>query len=230
MLVATLSRMKETFMDNVLAGSVIEHDALMMNNVLLIGIADQTVVDNSFVKNCIYLAQHGADKVAKSERQPGPWFDHYAGMFWSMDWTLAEPVEYIKPQFSGSLKQAWLNVARPYLSSAQIAQVEAVLGKLESDGKLLTKMAGLSGKIVSFNIVPVSYKLNGNLEIVVSHVRFIKSGITTPFLFWTIDQSLSQLDIRIRRLEIKRRDMDAIRQRVEQATQALALEFSEYEL
>jgi hypothetical protein len=222
--------MKETYMDNVLAKSVIEHDALMMNNVLLTGIAGQTIADNSFVKNCIYLAQHGADKVAKSETQPGPWFDHYAGMFWSMDWTLAEPVEYIKPQFSGSLKQAWLKVARPYLTSAQIAQVGAVLGKLESDTRLLAKIAGLSGKIVGFNIVPVSYKPNGDLEMVVSHVRLIKLGITTPYLFWTIDQSLSQLDIRIRRLEIKRRDMDAIRQRVEEATRALALEFSEYEL
>ncbi len=230
MLAATLSRMKETYMDYVLAKGVIEHDALMMNNVLLTGIAGQTIADNSFVKNCIYLAQRGADKVAKSETQPGPWFDRYAGMFWSMDWTLAEPVEYIEPQFSGSLKQAWLNVARPYLSSAQIDQVGAVLGKLESDAKLLAKMTGLSGKIVGFNIVPVSYKPNGDLEMVVSHVRLIKLGITTPYLFWTIDQSLSQLDIRIRRLEIKRRDMDAIRQSVEEATRALALEFSEYEL
>ncbi|VVQ31562.1 hypothetical protein PS943_02408 [Pseudomonas fluorescens] len=230
MLVATLSRMKETYMDNVLAESVIEHDALMMNNVLLTGIAGQTIADNDFVKNCLYLALHGANKVARSETQPGPWFDHCAGMFWSMDWTLAEPVEYIKPQFSGSLKQAWLNVARPYLSSAQVDQVGAVLGKLERDGKLLAKMAGLSGKIVGFNIVPVSYKPNGDLEMVVSHVRLIKLGITAPYLFWTIDQSLSQLDIRIRRLEIKRRDMDAIRQSVEDATRALALELSEYEL
>ncbi|MHC8346151.1 hypothetical protein [Pseudomonas sp. RT6P73] len=217
-------------MDNGLAKGVIEPNALMMNNVLLIGMAGQTAADNDFVKNCIFLAQHGADKVAKSETQPGPWFDHYTGMFWSMDWTLDEPVEYIKPQFSGSLKEAWLKVARPYLASAQIAQIEAVLGKLESDAKLLAKFAGLSGKIIGFNIVPVSYKPNGDLEMVVSHVRFIKLGIATPYLFWTIDQSMSQLDIRIRRLEIKRRNLDAIRQRVEEATQALALEFSEYEL
>ena len=217
-------------MDNVIAKSVVEHDTLMMNNVLLTGIAGQTVADNSFVKNCIYLAQNGADKVAKSEMQPGPWFDHYTNMFWSMDWKLAEPVEYIKPQFSGSLKQAWLNVARPYLTSAQIAQVGTVLAKLERDAGLLAKIAGTSGKIGGFNIVPVSYKHNGDLEMVVSHVRLIKLGITTPYLFWTIDQSLSQLDIRIRRLEIKRRDMDAIRQRVEEATRALALEFSEFEL
>lgn len=230
MLVATLSRMKEAYMDNVIAKSVIEHDALVMRNVLLTGIAGQTIADNNFVKNCIYLAQHGADKVAKSETQPGPWFDHYTNMFWSMDWKLAEPVEYIKPQFSGSLKQAWLNVARPYLTSAQIAQVGTVLAKLERDAGLLAKIAGTSGKIGGFNIVPVSYKPNGDLEMVVSHVRLIKLGITTPYLFWTIDQSLSQLDIRIRRLEIKRRDMDAIRQRVEEATRALALEFSEFEL
>ncbi|WLG85495.1 hypothetical protein PSH97_02885 [Pseudomonas cucumis] len=217
-------------MDNVLAEGVIEHDALMINNVLLTGTAGQAVADNGFVKNCIFLAQHGADKVARSETQPGPWFDHYAGMFWSMDWTLAEPVEYIKPQFSGSLKQAWLKVARPYLTSAQIAQIESVLGKLENDAELLAKIAGLSGKVFGFNIVPVSYKPNGDLEMVVSHIRLIKLGITTPYLFWTIDQSRSQLDIRIRRLEIKRRDMDAIRQRVEEATRALALKFSEYEL
>lgn len=217
-------------MDNGLAKGVIERDALMINNVLLTGVAGQTIADNDFVKNCIFLAQHGADKVAKSETQPGPWFDHYAGMFWSMDWKLAEPVEYIKPQFSGSLKQAWLNVARPYLTSAQIAQVEAVLGKLESDAKLLTKFAGLSGKIFGFNIVPVSYKPNGDLEMVVSHVRLIKSGNSTPYLFWTIDQSLSQLDIRIRRLEIKRRDMDAIRQNVEEHVVALALKSIEYAL
>ncbi|MFJ7109018.1 hypothetical protein ACIQU2_15700 [Pseudomonas sp. NPDC098740] len=217
-------------MDNGLAKGVIERDALMINNVLLTGVAGQTIADNDFVKNCIFLAQHGADKVAKSETQPGPWFDHYAGMFWSMDWKLAEPVEYIKPQFSGSLKQAWLNVARPYLTSAQIAQVEAVLGKLERDAKLLTKFAGLSGKIFGFNIVPVSYKPNGDLEMVVSHVRLIKSGISTPYLFWTIDQSLSQLDIRIRRLEIKRRDMDAIRQNVEEDVVALALKSIEYAL
>lgn len=230
MLVATLSRMKEAYMDNVIAKSVVEHDALVMRNVLLTGIAGQTIADNNFVKNCIYLAQHGADKVAKSETQPGPWFDQYTNMFWSMDWKLAEPVEYIKPQFSGSLKQAWLNVARPYLTSAQIAQVGTVLAKLERDAGLLAKIAGTSGKIGGFNIVPVSYKHNGDLEMVVSHVRLIKLGITTPYLFWTIDQSLSQLDIRIRRLEIKRRDMDAIRQRVEEATRALALEFSEFEL
>ncbi|MHC8392587.1 hypothetical protein ACYZT8_02795 [Pseudomonas sp. LB3P93] len=217
-------------MDEGLAKGVTEHGALMMSNVLLVGMAGQTAADNDFVKNCIFLAQHGADKVAKSETQPGPWFDHYTGMFWSMDWTLDEPVEYIKPQFSGSLKEAWLKVAQPYLASAQIAQVEAVLGKLESDARLLTKMAGLSGKLFGFNIVPVSFKPNGDLEMVVSHVRMIKSGIATPYLFWTINQSMSQLDIRIRRLEIKRRNMDAIRQSVEEATRDLALEFSEYEL
>ncbi|WP_219093770.1 hypothetical protein [Pseudomonas sp. UMAB-40] len=217
-------------MDNGLTKIGIAHDALMTNNVLLVGMAGQTAADKNFVKNCIFLAQNGADKVAKSDTQPGPWFDHYAGMFWSMDWTLAEPVEYVEPQFSGSLKQAWLKVARPWLASAQIAQIEAVLGRLESDATLLTKMAGLSGKIFGFNIIPFSYKANGDLEMVVTHVRLIKLGITTPYLFWTIDQSLSQLDIRIRPMEIKRREMDAVRQSVEDATRALALKFSEYEL
>lgn len=217
-------------MDNDVVESVIERDALMTNNILLTGIAGQAVADINFVKNCIFLAQHGADGFAKSDTQPGPWFDYYSGKFWSMGWQLADPVEFIKPQFSGSLKEAWFKAARPYLASGQIAHVQAGLEKLESDAGLLTKIAGVSGKIFGFNIVPISYKSNGDLEMVVSHVRMIKLGITTPYLFWTIDQSLSQLDIRIRRLEIKRRDVDAFRKNVEEEVVARALKFSEYEL
>jgi hypothetical protein len=74
----------------------------------------------------------------------------------------------------------------------------------------------------------MGYNRNGDLEVVVSHIRLIKLTMSTTYLFWRVRQHTSQLEIRARRLVIKRRVAEARKKSVEDAVRSLP--FTEYEL
>jgi len=208
-----------------------QSDAVAVNNMLFTGLEGRAEADNRFVKNCIYLAQIKADKLYNSSTQPAQWFDHFAGILWSFGWNLEEqPVELVQKQFSGSVQEAWRRLAAPLLSRAQLAQVEAGLAALEKDAVLLKKFTPLSGKTFASHILPVSQNDRGELIVVLSHIRFIKSVLNTNYLFWQIHQPMSQLDIRARKLVIKRRALDANREIVDQAISDSVADFEEFEL
>lgn len=205
--------------------------AIAVNNMLFTGIENQTTADNNFVKNCALLAQIKADERYNSSTQPGEWFDHFAGILWSFGWSLEEqPVVLVQREFSGSVQQVWRKLAAPLLTRSQLAQVEAGLAALENDAAILKNFTALSGKTFNSHILPISYNASGELVVVLSHIRFIKMVLNTTFLFWQIDQPMSQLDIRARKLVIKRRTMEAHRAGVEQALRQIPFTLEEYEL
>jgi hypothetical protein len=140
------------------------------------------------------------------------------------------PVILVQPQFSGSVQQAWLRLAAPLLARSQLAQVEIALSALEQDTAALKKYSALSGKTFSSHILPVTYNAQGELVVVLSHIRFIKLVLNTNYLFWQVHQPMSQLDIRARKLVIKRRAMDANRASVERTIREIPFKFEEYEL
>lgn len=221
--------MEVSFMD------AIKHSANVVGDVLLAGVEGLSKGDHGFVMNCINLASRGADSLYNSDTQPGQWIDYFTDIFWKYGWRpdnyYDKPiVEYVHPQFSGSVKQAWLKVASPVLDQKKVLQVENGLAKFESDASLLQRTVGASGKIFDLKISPVSYCENGDLELLNTHVRFIKSSLSTNYLFWRVSQKLTQLDIRARRVVISRRVMDARRNEVEKAVKALAVNLIDYEL
>lgn len=205
--------------------------AVVMNNVLFTGIEDQPADDRHFFMNCTYIALDKANKAYDSNKKPGPWFDHFVGTLWSLGWTFeGDSLELVEPDFSGSVQQAWRASAGRLLTRAQLSQVDDSLVRLEKDVVLLNKFIGLNGKTFNSHIVPVSYNRQGELEMVVSHFRFIKSVLTTNFLFWQIHQPLSQLDVRARKLTITRREMNANREIAARAVGELALQIETYEI
>jgi hypothetical protein len=208
-----------------------QNNAVAVNNMLFIGLEGRAEADNRFVRNCIYLAQMKADRLYNSSTQPAQWFDHFAGIFWSTGWSVEEkPVVLVQKQFSGSVQEAWRRLTAPLLARIQLEQVEAGLAALEKDVALLQKFTALSGKTFTSHIVPVSQNASGELVVVLSHIRFIKMVLSTNYLFWQIHQPMSQLDIRARRLVIKRRAIDENREAVDQAIRESVGDLEEVEL
>ncbi|RON81838.1 hypothetical protein [Pseudomonas fluorescens] len=208
-----------------------QNNAVAVNNMLFIGLEGRAEADNRFVRNCIYLAQMKADRLYNSSTQPAQWFDHFAGIFWSTGWSVEEkPVVLVQKDFSGSVQEAWRRLTAPLLARIQLEQVEAGLAALEKDVALLQKFTALSGKTFTSHIVPVSQNASGELVVVLSHIRFIKMVLSTNYLFWQIHQPMSQLDIRARRLVIKRRAIDENREAVDQAIRESVGDLEEVEL
>ncbi|MBT9265870.1 hypothetical protein KKQ10_13360 [Pseudomonas sp. MG-9] len=218
-------------MDTSVSTRLTQHDAVAVNNMLFTGLAGRAEADNAFVKNCICLAQLKADSAFDSNTRPAEWFDYFAGILWSFGWSLDEPPRVlVQPDFSGSVQEAWRRLAAPLLTRTQLTQVEAGLRALESDAVLLQQFSGLGGKTFKSHILPVSQDASGDWVVVLSHIRFIKLVLNTNYLFWQVHQPMSQLDIRARKILIRRRAMDANRAGVEQAIREVAFKFEEYEL
>lgn len=208
-----------------------QNNAVAVNNILFTGLEGRAEADNRFVRNCIYLAQIAADSRCDSSLQPAEWFDFFAGTLWSCGWSLEEkPVVLVQKEFSGSVQEAWRRLTAPLLARGQLEQVEAGLAALEKDVALLQKFTALNGKTFTSHIVPVSQSASGELVVVLSHIRFIKMVLSTNYLFWQIHQPMSQLDIRARRLVIKRRAIDENREAVDQAIRESVGDLEEVEL
>ncbi len=207
------------------------HHATLVSDILLTSIQRQPKEDYDFALSCTYLAKKQADSIYNSATQPGRWIDYYADVLWSHGWNRDQPpVEYVQTQFSGSVKQAWLKAASSLLTREQVAGAETGLTKLEQRIDLLEKTKGISAKAFDLKIVPVSYTADGDMELLITHVRFIKSSMNTHYLFWEISQAMTQLDIRARRVVISRRVMDARRTSVEKALKSTSFNFEDYEL
>jgi hypothetical protein len=206
-----------------------DSDAVVLNNVIVTGRQDQTLANRQFVNSCIYLASYEADKRHDSDRQPGEWFDRFVGTFWSAGWTLEdEPVDIVTPQFSGSVQRAWKESAGRLLTHSQTLQVDAAMASVEKDALLLNKFVSLEGRIYKSHVVPMRSDSLGGLEIVVNQIRLFKSVFSPTYLFWHVHQPTSQLDLRARKLVIKRRDIDASQAVVEKAIRAIPYKLEEY--
>ncbi|EZP28514.1 hypothetical protein [Pseudomonas sp. RIT288] len=207
------------------------NNAVAVNNMLFTGLQGRTEADNRFVRNCIYLAQIAADSRCDSSLQPAEWFDYFAGGLWSCGWNPEEkPVVLVQKEFSGSVREAWRRLTAPLLARVQLEQVEAGLAALEKDVALLQRFTALSGKTFTSHIVPVSQNASGELVVVISHIRFFKLVLSTNYLFWQVHQPMSQLDIRARRLVIKRSAIDENREVVDQAIRESVVDLEEVEL
>ncbi|WP_256574510.1 MULTISPECIES: hypothetical protein [unclassified Pseudomonas] len=206
-----------------------KYQATLFGNILLTGIEGLGAEDYQFALSCNLLALEQADKIYNSETRPGRWIDYYADVLWSHGWNRDQPgFEYVKPNFSGSVQQAWSNLANGILPAEQVAGVEAGLASLEKQVDLLQKIKGVSDKVFDLKIVPVSYNADGEMEMVITHVRFIKSSLNSQYLFWNISQSMTQLDIRARRVVISPRVIEARRPSVEAALRKQSTKIEQY--
>lgn len=206
-----------------------DSDAVVLNDVIVTGRESQTLTNRQFVNSCIYLAIYEADKRYNSDRQPSEWFDRFVGTFWSTGWGLEdEPVDIVMPQFSGSVQRIWKESAGRLLTHSQTVQVDAAMASIEKDALLLKKFVSLEGRIYKSQIVPMRSNSLGGLEIVLSQIRLLKSVFSPTFLFWQIHQPMSQLDLRARKLVIKRRDIEASQAVVEKAIREIPYKLEEY--
>lgn len=209
----------------------IKHNATLVGDILLTGSRGQSHEDYQFALNCTYLAQLQADLTYNSATQPGRWTDYFTDVLWSHGWNRDyQPIEHVQTQFKGSVRQVWSQLASTLLSAEQLTGVDRGLAALEGDVELLKKIKGLSGKAFDFKIMPISYNTNGDLELVVSNTRFIKSSLNTGYFFWNISQVMTQLDVLARKVVISRRVMDARRASVAKAVEGLKFNFEDYPL
>lgn len=203
--------------------------AKVVNNAVICSAPGPSKEERDFVKSCLLLAQREASQNYSEEAQIGRWFDYFADMMWKHGWSLdSDAVELVKPSYSGNIQSMWSAAVSELASGPQIAEVERVIALVEQDARLFSAFAEPSGKMVRFALVPMGYNSNGDLEVVISHVRIIKSTLSTTYLFWRVHQHTSQLDIRGRRLVIKRRVADARRKSVEDAV--LSIPFTEFDV
>lgn len=209
----------------------VKHNATLVGDILLTGVQGQSREDYQFALNCTYLAQRQADITYNSATQPGRWTDFYTDVLWSHGWNRDHPpIEQVQTRFDGSVRQVWLKLASPLLSRDQVEGVDRGLAALERDVELSMKVRGVSGKFFDFKIMPISYNANGDMELLVSNIRFIKSSMNTGYLFWEMSQVMSQLDVLARKVVITRRVMDARRSSVEKALEGIKFNFENYEL
>lgn len=207
------------------------HHATLVGDILLTGVGGQSKEDYDFALNCTYIAKKEADKQYNSNTQPGPWIDYFADLLYSYFWKKDEmDIEYVQPNFSGTVGEVWMKLARPWLSPEQVSGVNSGLSSLEAEVDLLKTIRGLSGKAFDFKLIPVSYNANGDMELVITNVRFIKSTLTTSYLFWKVHQPMSQLDIRARRVSMSRRVIEVRRPLVEKAIKEMSFDFAHYEI
>ncbi|RON41477.1 hypothetical protein BK666_24435 [Pseudomonas frederiksbergensis] len=203
--------------------------AKVVNTAVICSAPGPTKEEREFVKNCLLLAQREADQTYSEEKQIGRWFDYFADMMWKHGWSLdSDAVELVKPSYSGNIQNMWSEAVSDLASGPQIEEVERVIALVEQDARLFSAFAEPSGKMVRFELVPMGYNSKGDLEVVISHVRIIKSTMSTTYLFWRVHQHTSQLDIRGRRLVIKRRVADARRKSVEDAVRGIT--FTEFDV
>jgi hypothetical protein len=206
----------------------IKHNATLVGDILLTGSQGQSHEDYQFALNCAYLAKRQADTTYNSAIQPGRWTDYFTDVLWSHGWNRDhQPIEHVQTQFNGSVRQVWSQLASPLLSREQVTGVDQGLAALERDVELLKKIKGTSGKPFDFKIIPLSYNANGDLELVISNIRFIKSSLNTSYFFWDVSQSMTQLDVVARKVVISRRVMDARRLSVRKALEGLKFSFDD---
>lgn len=215
---------------NMKTGALTRH-ATLVGDILLTGVEGQSKEDYEFALNCTYIAKKEADKQYNSATQPGPWIDYFADLLYSYFWKKDEmDIEYVQPSFSGSVGDMWMKLARPWLSAEQVKEVNSGLASLEARVDLLESVKGLSGKLFDFKLIPVSYNASGDLELVITNFRFIKSTLTTSFLFWNVHQSMNQLDIRARRVSMSRRTIEVRRPLVAKAIKEMSFDFDHHEI
>ncbi|MGP6423238.1 hypothetical protein [Pseudomonas pharyngis] len=209
----------------------IKHNATLVGDILLTGSRGQTHEDYQFALNCTYLAQRQADMTYNSATQPGRWTDYFTDVLWSHGWSRNyQPIEHVQTQFRGSVREVWSRLASPLLSAEQVAGVDRGLVALEGDVELLKKVKGLSGKVFDFKIMPINYNANGDMELIVTNTRFIKSSLNTGYFFWNVSQVMTQLDVLARKVVISRRVLDARRASVIKALEGIKFNFEDYPL
>ncbi len=209
----------------------IKHKATLVGDIFLTESQGQSHEDYQFVLNCIGLARHCADIQYNSESEPGRWIDYFTDILWKYGWNRDHPpIEHVRKKFSGSVRQVWTQLASPLLSRDQVDGVYHGLEALERDAELLSKVKGVNSRLFDFNIMPISCNANGDMELLITNIQFIKSNTKTRYIFWDISQDMTQLFVLARKAVISRKVMDARRLEVQKALAGVKFDFADIEL
>jgi hypothetical protein len=198
----------------------LQSDASVLHNSLLGFSGSLSRQDKQFIKNSVRYAKARANKRYNSVKQAADWFEYYSGVLWSIGWGLDQPlVEVIDKEFSGSVKEAYLDVMSKKVGRNKTATLANALTMLGNDDVLQDSFAARVRESAELEILPADLNLDGTLGIFLSHVRLLKLDWSTGF--WSVGHSMAQLDIRVREFTIRQRDIENNRQALQDALDEL---------
>jgi hypothetical protein len=196
----------------------------VMGNNLVSFFGNLSREDKRFVKDSMRWAEHRADQLHSRDREPAQWFDFYSGVLWSVGWGLEhEPVIIAEKNYSGDVFEVWEKSMSMLLSRNKRAAMKNTFLLLEHNPLSIDELKNSSLKYSDFRFVPVDCNRYGELEIVISNVRFLSHEWSSNYLFWKIRHTGSQLDIRCRRFVIKPQEINKYREQLSAAVFGMRL-------
>ncbi|GLH41771.1 hypothetical protein GRW89_20300 [Pseudomonas moraviensis] len=178
--------------------------ATVMGNNLLSFFSGLTPEDKRFVKDSMRWAEYRADLRHNRNSEPAAWFEYYSGVLWSVGWSLEQaPVIHVDKNFTGNALDVWARSLSQQLSREKVGLMKEAFHMLETHSDAIDVFRGSAREWSDFRFSPAQYNFNRELEIVVSNVRLLDAKWSSTYLFWTIQHTGSELDIRSRRFLIR---------------------------
>lgn len=201
-----------------------ESSSTVLGSNLLAFLSGLTKQDKQYIKDSMRWAEYRADLRHSRSREPGPWFEFYSGVLWSVGWGLEhEPVIIVEKDFSGDLLESWSKSLSTQLSRAKLRQMTETFQLLEHNTAGLDLFADSARQWGDFRFSPAQYNRYNELEIVISNVRLLNANWVSTYLFWDVEHSRSQLDIQCRRFVITPRQMDKCRAELSAAVKEMRM-------
>jgi Tfp pilus assembly protein PilW len=90
--------------------------------------------------------------------------------------------------------------------------IKETFGSLQQDRTALDLLTSSARQAGDFRFLPAEYNRSSELEMLLTNVRLLNSNWSSSFLFWDVQHPKAQLDIRVRRFAINRREMNRYRE------------------
>lgn len=190
-----------------------ENSATVLDNTLLAFFPGLSREDKQYIKNSLRWAQSRADLLYDSRLNPAQWFEYYSGTLWSTGWSLEhEPVIVIDNNYTGNLVDSWSKALSTQVGRSKLKLIKETFGSLQQDRTALDLLTSSARQSGDFRFLPAQNNRSSELEMLLTNVRLFNSNWSSSFLFWDVQHPKSQLDIRVRRFAINRREMNRCRE------------------
>lgn len=169
--------------------------AVVLGDNLLSYVAGLSRDDKRNVHRCIRFARYSADTKFKGDSLSGEWFVYYASVLQFLGWEPKQKsvVEIVYSDFSGSVRQAYLNALRVSEKSSVADVTVQTFSALSDDRVVLATFARETREGENFHIVPVQYNAQGNLELRANHFRLFALAKREDFLFFNWEEETAKL-------------------------------------